>query len=117
MNFTIKGTRTAREDVTGLCYTCRHAHITRGPRQSDEQVICTAVFGRSYQITHRITDCNSHMSKTVPALEDYQKIAWTFSVDDRRKTAGFLTPDKYKEMKKNSGDDDDDDGLVAPWDR
>lgn len=103
--------------MPGLCYTCRAAHITQGPRQSDEQILCSALFGPSYRIEHKVTDCSSYSSRSTPALDDYEKIAWRFSADTHRsRAAGFLTPDKYKEMKKAVGDEDEE-GLVAPWDR
>lgn len=117
MNFTIKGTRTASNDAPGLCFSCRAAHITQGTRQSDERILCSALFGPAYPIEHKITDCTSYSSRSTTALDDYEKIAWKFSVDNHRsRSAGFLTPDKYKEMKKDTGNEDDE-GLVAPWDR
>lgn len=85
-----------------LCLSCRNAHIVRGRRQ-DECIQFCNVNGEHTRITWPVAECNEVDEKSTPALWQLEKIAWRFSKDDKRKTAGFLDP---KSFKQRFGDDD-----------
>jgi len=51
-----------------------------------------------------VRSCNDYEDKGQPALWQMEKIAWRFSVDNKRKAAGFLTPAQWKALGKDEDD-------------
>ena len=108
MKIIIKGEKTVREDTPALCTTCGCALIIKGSRPSEMQVLCQAVFGAEpLNITWHVTDCTSYQDKTIVSLTHMEKIAYRFSVDDRKKTMGFRTPEQWKAAHPDGGPGDD----------
>lgn len=108
MKFIIKGDKTGRSDTSSLCATCMHALVIRGSRPSEMRVICQASFSTApLDITWHVTDCTSYQDKTTVSLTQMEKIAYRFSVDDRKKTMGFRTPEQWKAAHPDGGPGDD----------
>jgi hypothetical protein len=103
MNFTIKGTKTSRNDAP-LCFTCQHGMIVRGQAESQLAITCH-VGMEPVSVRWHVTECSSYSDKSLPSLHSLEKIAWRFSVDDRKKTAGFLTAAQWKAAHPNDESD------------
>ena len=56
------------------------------------------------RVTWKVTFCNDYEDKRLPSLWQMEKVAWRFSIDQKKKTAGFVDPKKWKE-KGNEPDD------------
>ena len=108
MKIIIKGEKTSRQDTPALCATCTAALVIKGSRPSEMRVICQATFGVApLDITWHVTDCTSYQDKTIVSLVQMEKIAYRFSVDDRKKTMGFRTPEQWKAAHPDGGPGDD----------
>jgi len=94
MNFTIKGTKTSRNDAP-VCFTCQHGMIVRGQAESQLAITCHSGM-QSVPVRWHVTECSSYNDKSLPSLHSLEKIAWRFSVDDRKKTMGFLSAAQWK---------------------
>lgn len=94
MDFTIKGTKTSRND-SPLCFTCLNGMVVRGQAESQLAITCQAGM---YPVPVRwhVSECNSYSDKSLPSLHSLEKIAWRFSVDDRKKTMGFVNAAQWK---------------------
>jgi len=86
-----------------LCASCRNAHYVRGRKLGEEFVFCNQHHTQVVQITFPVVECSTYDDKALPPLWELEKIAWKFSPDNARKTAGFgaarklYDPKSYKE--------------------
>ena len=74
-------------EITGLCRTCRNAHITRTQYSEVPTVICEALIGENYRVPLDIMECSSYDKKGRMSLDDMTEIA--LLVDPKRVKAGF----------------------------
>jgi hypothetical protein len=60
------------------------------------------------RIIYPVRSCSDYDDKRIPSLWQMEKVAWRFSADNRKKTAGFLGPAAWKDRMKADGQDPDD---------
>jgi len=87
-----------------LCFTCQQGMIVRGQAESQLAITCQAGF-ESVSVRWHVTECSSYNNKSLTSLHSLEKIAWRFSVDDRKKTMGFLTAAQWKAAHPNDESD------------
>lgn len=88
-----------------LCLSCSMCQHIRGTQLDQDMVLCHTRGGSpARQIKWTVTRCNDYEDKRQPALWQMEKIAWRFSVDNKRKKAGFITPSEWKSMGHDSDD-------------
>jgi len=91
--------------IENLCVTCSCCQHVRGTQFTQELLLChTRGNSPPRQITWKVTSCNDYEDKRMPQLWQMEKVAWRFSVDHKRKKAGFLTPAEWKSMGKDTDD-------------
>ena len=78
--------------------------IVRGQAESQLAITCQAGF-ESVSVRWHVTECSSYNNKSLTSLHSLEKIAWRFSVDDRKKTMGFLTAAQWKAAHPNDESD------------
>ena len=92
-----------------LCRTCRHAHIQRGFRQSEEAVYCG--YGPMRAVRFKIAECTDYLDKTVPTRYEMNQMAYLINVEPARKRSGFVTPLGFApELGEEDDIDVDDEG-------
>ena len=74
-------------EITGLCRTCMHAHITRTRYSEVPTVICEALMNQNYRVPLDIMECSSYTRRGRLSLDDMTEIA--LLVDPKRVKAGF----------------------------
>src|SRR5262249_10964425 len=63
-------------DGEPLCRTCRHAHIQRGYRDSEEQISCTfGSFDRPRLVPFKVREFTDHCDRDVPTRWEMDDIA------------------------------------------
>jgi len=109
MNFIIKGDKTARQDTPALCTTCVNSMIVKGVRPSEVSIQCftNGPWTAPTAVHWHVTECTSYVDKSLTSLEQMEKIAYRFSVDDRKKTMGFMTATQWKSRHPDGGPGDD----------
>lgn len=91
----LKGTPNHSE--ASLCASCSNAQRIQGERMTEQVTLChTRGSDPARQITWHVVECSDYENKSLPSLWQMEKIAWRFSVDDKRKTAGFMSPAQWK---------------------
>ena len=89
---------------SGLCATCSNVQHIRGTSLSEEVTLCHSRGIEPLTIRWKVTHCGDYEDERTPALWQMEKIAWRFSVDDRKKDApGFVSPVEWR--KKHEDDD------------
>jgi hypothetical protein len=107
MRFVIKGDKSARHDVSSLCSTCDNAWIVKGMARSEVMVQCHAHYGATTTVRWHVTECTSYFERSAVSLRDMEKIAYRFSVDDRRNKMGFMSASQWKIKHPTGGPGDD----------
>ena len=77
-------------DGESLCRTCRHAHIARGFRQSEEMVLCG--YDTLRAVRFKVADCTDYLDKTIPTRHEMERMAYLIHVEPARKRSGFDHP-------------------------
>ncbi len=73
-----------------LCRTCRHAHIQRGFRESEEVILCG--FGTPLRaVPFKVAECTDFADRCVPERWEMERMALLINVPRARKPAGFRT--------------------------
>lgn len=71
-----------------LCRTCRHAHIQRGFRESEEAIFCG--FGTPLRaIPFKVAECTDFAARCVPERWEMERMALLIQVPPARKPTGF----------------------------
>ena len=71
-----------------LCRTCRHAHIQRGFRESEESILCG--YGTPLRtVPFKVADCTDYADRCVPERWEMERMALLINVPQARKPAGF----------------------------
>jgi len=90
-----------------LCRTCRHAHIQRGFRESEEVILCG--FGTPLrEVPFKVAECTDFSSRTVPERWEMERMALLLNVPRARKptgfcgNAGFTAPDEDDSEEESS---------------
>ena len=73
-----------------LCRSCRHAHIQKGFRESEEAVFC-AWTTPIRAIGFKVADCTDYANRLVPYRWELEKMALIINIDPARKPTGFRT--------------------------
>jgi hypothetical protein len=71
-----------------LCRTCRHAHIQRGFRESEESILC----GYSTPlrvVSFKVAQCTDYADRCVPERWEMERMALLINVPQARKPTGF----------------------------
>ena len=74
-------------EITGLCRTCAHAHITRTRYSEVPTVICEALISEAHRVPLDIVECSNYARRGQMTLDDMGEIA--LFVDPKRVKAGF----------------------------
>jgi len=98
---------TPRFDGRSLCETCRSGQITTGLRSKDSLVLCRLGHNDAIPMPQPVTTCSDYDDKRIAPLWEMEKIAYRFSVDNRRKHAGFISPAEFKRRVKDGTEVDD----------
>ena len=93
---------TPDHSAPSLCKRCRESQIITERKTNRVRQLCHS-HGNPIEIHGEVADCTSFDDKNLPSMWQMEKVAWRFSVDDKRKTAGFLTP---KDFRTRFPDDD-----------
>jgi hypothetical protein len=75
-----------------LCATCRAGQNVTGPRFRDSATFCRLNGMEAISMPQPVYTCSDYDDRRQPSLWQLEKIAWRFSVDEKRKTAGFYNP-------------------------
>src|ERR1700758_1409384 len=71
-----------------LCRKCRHAHIQRGFRESEESILCG--FGTPLRaVPFKVAECTDFADRCVPERWEMERMALLITVPQARKPAGF----------------------------
>lgn len=70
-------------EITGLCRTCKHAHITRQEYDEAPRVICRAVYERAHRVPLDITECSSYRRSGEMNLRELTNLAILIDPRDR----------------------------------
>ena len=71
-----------------LCRTCRHAHIQRGFRESEEAILCG--FGSPLRtVLFKVAECTDFSDRCVPERWEMERMALLINVPRARKPTGF----------------------------
>jgi hypothetical protein len=79
----------AAGDHRSLCETCRHAHIERGYRESEELVVCQRTFP-GHRVSFRVRRCSGHMEAERQTLKQMERIAWVLDAQGYTRKLGFV---------------------------
>lgn len=83
--------------MPSLCKTCRNATNVKGHTLQQEITTCTGLHP-AQRITFPVSECSEYDDKRVPSLHEMYKIAWKVSADKQGRPAGFVTPNKFKDL-------------------
>ncbi len=88
---TIKnGTPTGTDSI---CLRCKHVHMQRGYRETEEQIFCNFVWETLRLIPFRVRECTDFQERDVPSVADMKEIALMISPSSSAKSAGFRKND------------------------
>ena len=90
-----------------LCRTCRHAHIQRGFRESEETILC----GYSTPLralAFKVAECTDYADRCVPERWEMERMALLINVPQARKPAGFRSGEGFAPQ-----DDDDEESVSS----
>ncbi len=90
-----------------LCRTCRNGQVVKGRKFNEHITYCHSHGTDSTRITYQVASCTDYDDKRIPSLWQLEKIAWRFSIDNKKKTTGFYRPDDWKNKLKCEGKEDD----------
>lgn len=77
-----------RPEGDTLCRTCRHAHIQRGFRESEESILCG--FGKPLRaVPFKVAECTDYADRCVPERWEMEDMALLVNVPRARKPTGF----------------------------
>ena len=79
-----------------LCETCRHAHIERGYRESEELVVCQLTFP-GHRVSFRVRQCSGHMEAKRQTLKQMERIAWVLDAKGYTRKLGFVPAEERPE--------------------
>jgi hypothetical protein len=86
MTFEIK--RALPPERETLCRTCRHAHIQRGFRESEESIRCG--YGTPLRVvSFKVAECTDYADRCVPERWEMEHMALLIDVPRARKPTGF----------------------------
>lgn len=88
MTSTIKIKWALPQEGEPLCRTCRHAHIQRGFRESEEAILC-GFASPLRTIPFKVAECSDYSNRTVPERWEMERMALLLNVPRARKPAGF----------------------------
>jgi hypothetical protein len=78
-----------------LCDSCRYSHITEGPRQGEELVMCESPL-RPFVPKFVVVECNRYRSKLEMSREEATDIGWVLHIRGGR-PVGFKPPEPREE--------------------
>jgi hypothetical protein len=83
-------------DQRSLCETCRHAHIERGYRESEELVVCQLTFP-GHRVSFRVRQCSGHTEAKGQTLKQMERIAWVLDAKGYTRKLGFVPAEERPE--------------------
>ena len=90
-----------------LCRTCRHAHIQRGYRQTEEVIFCG--YGIMRAVRFKVAECTDFLDKTVPTRYEMNQMAYLINVEPARKRSGFVNTVGFTAQLAEGEDEEDED--------
>jgi hypothetical protein len=111
MTITLKVKNGTLVEGESLCRTCRHAHIQKGFRESEEAVFC-ALLTPFRAVPFKVADCTDFSNKLVPYRWELEKMALLINIDPARKPLGFRTGSGFA-AKVDSDDEDEEDSVSS----
>jgi len=84
---------------TSKCYSCMHAHVVKGYRESDELVVCRSLYPER-PIAFPVRECSSYSEVKRLTLKQMEETAWILTERGKR-TTGFGSPPKGEKANEN----------------
>lgn len=76
-------------DAQSKCASCRHAHIMRGFRESEEIAYCTVSYGPALVVPFKVYECSSYADRNRPTWKQMEDLAIDVLPLSSAKAAGF----------------------------
>ncbi|HKS81730.1 MAG TPA: hypothetical protein VJR23_09525 [Candidatus Acidoferrales bacterium] len=80
------------EQGESKCYTCSNAHVVKGYRESEELVVCQALYPERL-VQFPVRECTGYSEIKRQTLKQMEDMAWILSERGKR-AAGFVPPPK-----------------------
>ena len=74
-----------------LCDSCMHAHILKGFRESEEQVVCCFTYP-NHRVAFPVHKCNDYAEVKRQTLKQMEDMAWVLAPRDGKRVVGFVRP-------------------------
>jgi hypothetical protein len=88
-----------------LCRTCRHAHIQRGFRESEEAIWCG--FGSPLRaVPFKVAECTDFTDRCVPERWEMERMALLINVPHARKATGFRPGAGFAGQEEAEGEEE-----------
>ena len=87
-----------------LCRTCRHAHIQRGFRESEEAIFC-AFATPLRAVPFKVADCTDFTNRTVPERWEMERMALLINLEPARKPTGFRSGTGFTSREDEENED------------
>jgi len=82
-----------------LCTTCRWAHIVKGFRASEKEILCRYLTD-DRPVRFSVSQCNSYDDRRIPGKRDMEQIAWILLTKKAGRTIGFVTAKRFLETAR-----------------
>jgi len=88
-----------------LCRSCRHAHIQRGFRESEESILCG--FGSPLRaVPFKVAECTDFADRGVPERWEMERMALLINVPQARKPTGFRSGVGFAAQEEDEDEDE-----------
>jgi len=72
-----------------MCTTCKHAHLLKGYRESEEMVYCAYVWERMFPVPFKVRECSNYEDENTPTWKQMEELAIEIRPSKTNKSAGF----------------------------
>lgn len=88
--------RNGTRSTDAICPNCRHAHIIKGPAESDEAVFCH--FREDEPLPFTVVECNRFDDRRTKSWQQYINQSWPYLTDPDTGRPTFLHPARYEQF-------------------
>ena len=86
-----------------LCVTCSRGLVAVGASPNQHITLCC--WGQpNWEPPFPVRECTAYIDRRQPGLYDMEEVAHILVRGQRGKQVGFVTPDQYRELKKENED-------------
>lgn len=93
----INGTRPS--DGNSLCESCTNSIITKGDRESEVHIECSAM--HKLPAFRKIVDCTAYINRSATSLNEMKEMAWVLVTDRNRQKIGFQQAREWRKENKS----------------